>query len=457
MNNIKKALVFAAASGAATFAMATPVVSDVTMTQNNGRKVTITYKLSEDAVVTLNVLTNATPNAATGWASIGGAAICNAQGAVWRKVTSADADGNGNYLITWHPDQSWKDEFGNGFKVADGCAKAVVTAWSLDNTPNYMVVDISYAAQPNTQRYYPAVDFLPGGILGNPDYRTSSIVMRKIMAKDIEWTMGSTTAEKARNAAYEATHKVTLTNNYYFGVFPVTQSQWGEIATNSASVANFTADASMRPMEMVSYNEIRNTHNTSKNATSVPAGSIGVTPSSDSFLGLLRMKTGIDFDLPSEAQWEYAARAGHGSGYWNDGSAIKNTDHDSNFDRLGRYKENGGNSDQTGTLTPAEGGTQVVGFYDQNDWGIYDTCGNTWEWCLDWFEEDISAHNGRANIDPTDMSKTLSGNSGELRVFRGGSWNAKAGGCRPAIRNRNTPAKRDLVYGFRVICTAGLQ
>ena len=92
MNNIKKALVFAAASGAATFAMATPVVSDVTMTQNSGRKVTITYKLSEDAVVTLNVLTNATPNAATGWASIGGEAICNAQGAVWRKVTSAEAD-----------------------------------------------------------------------------------------------------------------------------------------------------------------------------------------------------------------------------------------------------------------------------------------------------------------------------------------------------------------------------
>ena len=69
----------------------TPEVTNVTMTQSgSGRLVTITYRLSEDAVVTLDVQTNATPNAATGWASIGGAAICNAQGAVWRKVTSAD-------------------------------------------------------------------------------------------------------------------------------------------------------------------------------------------------------------------------------------------------------------------------------------------------------------------------------------------------------------------------------
>ena len=215
MNNIKKTLVFAAASYVATFAMATPVVSNVTMTQDTGRMVTITYSLSEDSVVTLNVLTNATPNAATGWVSIGGAAICNAQGDVWKKVSQ------GSKTITWRPDQSWKDEFGNGFKVADGCAKAVVTAWSLDNTPNYMVVDVSDAAQPNTQRYYPAADFVPGGV-SNGLYKTTTLLMRKIMAKDVVWTMGSTTLETQRNpdqgsANREATHQVALTNNYYIG------------------------------------------------------------------------------------------------------------------------------------------------------------------------------------------------------------------------------------------------
>ena len=130
MNYIKKALACAAATGVATFASAAPEVSNVTMTQDalNGRLVTITYNLSEDAVVTLDVLTNATPNAATGWVSIGGEAICNAQGAVWRKVTSADADGNGNYTIKWRPDLSWADELGKGFKVEDGCAKVAVTA-----------------------------------------------------------------------------------------------------------------------------------------------------------------------------------------------------------------------------------------------------------------------------------------------------------------------------------------
>ena len=192
MNYIKKAMICAAAAGAATLANATPVVSNVTMAQGlANRQVTITYSVSEDAVVTLDVQTNATPNAATGWVSIGGVAICNAKGDVWKKVEA------GSRTITWRPDLSWTDENGNGFNIANGCAKAIVTAYALDNTPDYMVVDLSSAAQPNTQKYYPAADFLPGGLLGNSDYRTTSLVMRKINAKDIEWTMGSTTTTSA--------------------------------------------------------------------------------------------------------------------------------------------------------------------------------------------------------------------------------------------------------------------
>jgi len=450
MNNIKKALACAAVAGTAMFATATPEVTDVTMTQSGaGRLVTITYKLTEDAVVTLDVQTNATPNAATGWASIGGEAICNAQGAVWRKVTSADADGNGNYTITWRPDLSWTDEFGNGFKIADGCAKAVVTAWSLDNTPNYMVVDVSDAAQPNTQKYYPAADFLPGGV-SNSLYKTTTLLMRKIMAKDVTWTMGSTTLETKRTATREATHQVTLGNNYYVGVFPVTQAQWDLIQPSrlAPSYFNNAADRAMRPVEQVCYNEIRNSASDSANTTyDWPAN-----PNPNSFLGKLRTKTGLDFDLPSEAQWEFAARAGNGDTKWGDGSGILNTDKDANLDLLGRYERNGGKvQDGSSYANPAQScratnGTAIVGSYAPNTLGLYDTTGNVWEWCLDWYADDITALNGAVNT-----------TSGSYRVSRGGSWGGAAGSCRPANRRTETPTSRGSNVGFRVTCTAGLQ
>ena len=462
MRNIKNAFVCAVATGAALFASAAPVVSDVTMAQSasNGRMVTITYKLTEDAVVTLDVLTNATPNAATGWVSIGGEAVCNAQGAVWRKVTSVDADGDGKYTITWRPDLSWTGELGKGFKVADGCAKVVLTAWSLNNTPDYMVVDISAAAQPNTQKYYPAVDFLPGGILGMPEYRTTKLVMRKIMAKDVEWTMGSTTLETQRTAASEATHQVTLTNNY-IGVFEITQAQWDLIQPNRLAPSYFNGDAkdrAMRPVELVCYNEIRNAANTTAANTAYdwPAD-----PNPGSFLGLLRTKTGLDFDLPSDAQWEFAARAGNGDTKWGDGSAILNTDKDANLDLLGRYGLNGG---QTPTYAApqqtwgATNGTAIVGSYAPNSWGVYDMHGNVWEYCLDWFEANVTANNGKVNIDPSAPANTLSGASGASRVLRGAGWvNTSAKLYRPAYRGSGTPTERNFQIGFRVSCTAGLR
>ncbi|MBR2839250.1 MAG: formylglycine-generating enzyme family protein [Kiritimatiellae bacterium] len=461
MNNIKKALACAAAVGAAALATATPVVSDVTMTQGTlGRKVTITYKLTEDAVVTLDVQTNATPNAATGWASIGGKAVCNAEGAVWRKVTGADADGNGNCTITWRPDCSWTDESGNGFKIPDGCAKAVVTAWALDNTPNYMVVDISAAAQPNAQKYYPGADFVPGGILGMPEYRTTKLVMRKIMAKGVEWTMGSTTLETQRIAASEATHQVTLTNNYYIGVFEITQAQWDLIQTSrlAPSYFNDAKDRAMRPVEYVSYNEIRNAANSTTANTSYdwPAD-----PNPGSFLGLLRTKTGIDFDLPSDAQWEFAARSGHGDTKWGDGSAILNTDRDANLDRLGRYGLNGGQTPTYAAPQPwwgATNGTAIVGSYLPNSWGVYDMHGNVYEWCLDWYEDNITANDGKVNVNPSAPAKTLSGASGANRMLRGGGWvNTGAKNFRSACRGSSDPTTRNFQFGLRVSCTAGLQ
>ncbi|MBR6587464.1 MAG: formylglycine-generating enzyme family protein [Kiritimatiellae bacterium] len=445
-----KAMIFGAAAIASSMLMAadTPEVENVVMTQASfGRMVTVTYKLknaADGAVVTFDVETNTLADASGEWVSIGGAAVCNARGAVWRKVTAADADSEGKYTITWRPDLSWE---GHKVSLADGGARAVVTAWALDNTPDYMVVDISAAAKPNTQRYYPAVDFLPGGLLGNPDYRTTSLVMRKILAKDVTWTMGSV-AENGRNADREATHRVTLTCNYYIGVYEVTQTQWQQITGYNPS--NFTTDRTMRPVEKVSYRDIRQGKGTATSVASATSGVYPADPYGDSFLGLLRSKTGIDFDLPSEAQWEFAARAGNGEGYWGEGSDMQiSSGKDMNLDLLGRYLKNpvtNATSSPDSAIAPANGGTAIVGSYAPNAWGLYDMNGNVWEWCLDWFANDIKALNGTVNTA-----------SGASRILRGGGWSHEAGSCRAATRNGYSPATRQGNFGFRVACTAGLQ
>ena len=452
--NIKKltiaALAACVAAAPSPSHAAVPEVSGVTMVQLSDRRVTITYTLADaPAVITLDVQTNVTGDV---WASIGGEAVWNAMGDVWKRVET------GNHTITWRPDHSWPDH-----KIEGNNARAVVTAWALDNTPDYMVVDLAAA---NTVRYYPAVDFLPGSELGqtgtvtnNPAYKTSQLLMRKIMARGVEWTMGSASGETQRNATRESAYRVTLANNYYIGVFEITQSQWKNIATNSTPTIHFTVEGDMRPMERVCYNEIRNAANTTVANASYDWPN---DPNPLSFLGLLRSKTGLDFDLPTEAQWEFAARAGHGSGYWNDGAAVMNADPDANLAKLGRYRgDNPSGSSTTATLAPSDGGTAIVGSYTPSDWGLYDMHGNIWELCLDWYEDNITAHGGAVNINPETPAQTLSGASGANRVMRGGSWGSPARACRPACRTYAVPSSRntnDGYYaGFRVICTAGLQ
>ena len=440
----------------ATLSAAVPVVTDVTMAQDDTRLVTISYTLKDaPAVVTVDVQTNVTGDT---WASIGGENIQNVTGDVWRKIET------GARTIRWRPDLSWPDH-----KIEDGGVRAVVTAWALDNTPDYMVVDVSDAAKPDTQTYYPSAGFVPGGVT-NSLYKTTTLLMRKIMAKDVTWTMGSV-AESGRSANRESTHQVTLTNNYYIGVYEVTQSQWRQVDSSSSASANFTTEQSMRPMEKVSYNEIRNAANSTAANT---AYNWPAAPNPSSFLGKLRTKTGLDFDLPSEAQWEFAARAGNGEGYWNDGSPILSKNPDANMDLIGRYERNGGKVlSGTSYVNPANdcgvtNGTAIVGSYAPNSWGLYDMHGNVWEWCLDWHQDNIATakdasgndYGGRVNIDPSAQGKFLSGKSvasGTNRIKRGGSWSSGVGSCRSAFRATGTPSNRDAYQGVRFICTAGLR
>ncbi len=425
-----------------------PSVSNVTMAQAaHSRTVTVTYTLADAAaVVTLDIQTNATDSADGDWVSLGGANVCNATGDVWKKVETGDR------TVKWRADRSWR-----GFKLSN--ARAVVTAWSVDNPPPYLVVDLSAAAGAGTERYYPAAGFLPGGLLANPDYRTTKLVMRKIPAKGVEWTMGSAPTETGRDGSREATHAVTLDDNYYIAVFETTQAQWALVQTANPTPSFFSVERPMRPVEQVCYNEIRNAANTT---TANTAHDWPNAPNPGSFLGLLRAKTGLAFDLPSEAQWEFACRAGHGTGYWGDGSEILSSDKDANLARLGRAYYNGGrklDADGKNYVDPGSGvgptnGTAVVGSYAPNSWGLYDMHGNVWEWCLDWYEADVTAHGGAVNVNPSAPAQALSGDSGASRALRGGGWRYGAGDCRAARRSGNAPRDRINIFGFRLALPA---
>ena len=489
MNVSKIAVMLGGGGGvAALSALADPVVSNVTMSQADWPEVVVGYALvGGPAVVTLDIETNATGTAEGPWVSIGGENIQNVTGDVWTRIE------NGSHEIRWRPDMSWP-----GHKIDTAGVRAKVTAWPMDNTPDYMVVDIAENASSATpRRYYPNAGTVPGGVLANKDYRTTKLLFRKIIAKDITWTMGSRNSAKTVGETLarpcELYHSVTLTNNYYIGVFEVTQSQFAHVQTNFPESAYFKTDRSMRPMEGVCYNEIRLTGSSrmgySIRATDETVGrnSWPAEPANESFLGLLHLKTGVWFDLPSDAQWEYAARAMNGPWYWGnntliEGSAFAQAGNGSwigtceHLDSYGRYRHNGGWVGGTVAPSsiadcPATNGTAIAGSYEPNDWGLYDMAGNVWEWCLDWYADDITGSgfaNGGPNIDVVNPTNDLAGvyhssydlNSSPGRVRRGGAWCESAYFCRSGYRSARNPGLKSEATndtGFRLVCNTLLK
>ena len=158
-------------------------------------------------------------------------------------------------------------------------------------------------------------------------------------------------------------------------------------------------------------------------------------------MGKLRAKTGIpDFDLPTEAQWEYVCRA-KTTTVFNDGNAaakydgtVENNNGNTNgfLNALGWYKFN--------DPTPPTA-AQPVGGKLPNAWGLYDTHGNVWEWCLDWHGTPVSGSDPKGAV------------SGSNRVFRGGNWSNTASYCRSARRNSTPPSGRYNDIGFRLVRT----
>lgn len=257
-----------------------------------------------------------------------------------------------------------------------------------DGAGGYRVIDLS--AGPDATAY-PVADLdaaPPGG--WTDDDRTTKLVLRKIPA------------------GTDVLGRYVLTEDFYCGVFEVTRGQYERVM----GVCPSSGTGGGRAVDRVSYDRLCG---------------------ADGFLARLRARTGlVGLDLPSEAQWEYACRAGTAGDYNNGGSSTND------LNALGRYRDNrlDGRGGSSGT------GTTVVGSYAPNAWGLYDMHGNAWEWCRDWY----GADGGLSGTNPVGAV------TGVCRVVRGGGWNADADACRASSRAGVDPSTGGSGHGFRLVC-----
>ena len=304
------------------------------------------------------------------------------------------------------------------------CYRVVATVTNAASR-NYLVVDLTgslrFGMYPVT--YLSAVP--SGG--WTDEYKTTKLVLRRIPATTPEFTMGGRSTDYP-GASDDGLHQVTLTSDFYLGVFEVTQRQWELVMGNKPSYFNNPTYYETRPVEQVSYYDIReNPANSDDPAVDWPANS---AVNATSFMGKLRAKTGLaGFDLPTESQWEYACRAGTTTAI-NSGYNLTNTSQDARMDEVGRYWNNGPNTYGYAEGVATNGGTAAAGSYLANAWGLYDMHGNVREWCLDWY-----------GTYPGTVTDPKGAPSGSYRVFRGGSGSHGAILCRSAYRNDYYPGR----------------
>ena len=199
----------------------------------------------------------------------------------------------------------------------------------------------------------------------------------------------------------KTTHRVTLTQDYYIGKYEVTQAQWRAVMGRNPSSHKNCDNC---PVERVSWNDIQE------------------------FLVKLNRQTGKHYRLPTEAEWEYAARGGHKATTATSGTGSTKYAGSNTISDVAWFVGNSGDK------------THPVGQKAPNELGLYDMTGNVLEWCADWYGN----YSNGSQTDPKGPS------SGQARVLRGGSWYSSARNCRVSNRGYGAPADRISSDGFRL-------
>lgn len=203
------------------------------------------------------------------------------------------------------------------------------------------------------------------------------------------------------DAAEKPAHEVCI-SNFFIGKYEVTQAQWRSVMDYNPSKFSRCGDSC--PVEKVSWNDV------------------------EDFISRLNAKSGKKYRLPTEAEWEYAARSGGKKEEW---AGISN---EASLGEYAWYYSVSGNT------------THPVGTKLPNGLGLHDMSGNVWEWCSDWYGGDYYRSSSREN--PKGPS------SASNRVLRGGSWYDEAWGSRASLRYSRVPGNRDTHIGFRLSCSA---
>ncbi len=269
----------------------------------------------------------------------------------------------------------------------------------------YMIVDLTKTGK----RAVTYLDEAPKGGWCD-EFKTKKIALRKIAPGSFEYLPGKS---------------FKITKPFYIGIFEVTQKQYEMVMKENPS--EFKGD--MRPVEKVSYSNIR-------------GGGKGLNwpkdneVDDDSYLGKLRKRIRLDFDLPTEVQWEYACRAGTKGNFNVDGVEVV---------KLGKCKDNGGQKDKH----------VKVGSFLPNAWGLYDMHGNVWEWCLDRGPDGYVWMSRTADAKETDTDPKGPA-VGSSRLHRGGGWydSSFAFGCRSGRRPCIPAGVGNSLIGFRLVCPA---
>ena len=369
----------------------------------SGDRLVVNYSLAEDAIVVADIQTNVSQDV---YASVGGEHQWTLEGDVNNSVPA------GSRSFTWTPSSDMPDCDIDPTKI-----KVVLTTYPAGDAPDYMVIDLS-TAKVDRVTYYPDVTWLPGGI-SNGDYLSTKIVMRHIRAKGISYRMGS--LGEGGRGSNEYAHTVTLTNDFWIGVFEATYAQMYRFGSGTLSAL---------PMRNSTYNIIRGSTSTYD---------WPIKPGASSCIGKLRADTGLPIDLPSEAQWEFACRAGYGEGMLGDGSPIVSLVDGSSVYNV-KYMACYGKA-WSSTDCSVRGGS-----YKPNAWGLYDMYGNEYEFCVDWYKADISANAFGEVV-----------TSGTSKVVRGGCFTTGEAACRSALRGSYSPSEYKHETGFRLYSPYGFQ